>query len=82
MKRLKLIVGSVAVALAAAFAPAASAETGHNPQLDQLCMNPAFVNATHGVGLAGRNEYCGSNAFVHPKDYGSGPEDELPVVGP
>lgn len=48
----------------------ASAETGQSPVYDQVCMNPAFRNATHGVGMNANVNKCGD--AVHPASYGSG----------
>lgn len=49
----------------------ARAETGPNVQLDFLCLNPAYANASHGIGLAGKNDYCKTDA-VDPASYGIG----------
>lgn len=52
----------------------ASAETGQSPVYDQVCMNPAFVNATHGVGMNANVRKCGD--AVHPASYGSGADQD------
>lgn len=51
----------------------ANAETGDFPVYDQVCMNTAFVNAKHGIGMAGKNSRCAT--AKHPSSYGSGPEE-------
>ncbi|AGU92092.1 hypothetical protein BANE1_87 [Mycobacterium phage Bane1] len=70
-----LIAAALTAGLALFGAATASAETGKYPVYDQACMNPAFVNAKHGVGMAGKNARCAT--AKHPASYGSGPDDEV-----
>lgn len=66
---MKTLLITALIGFSVVFAPVAVAGTGDNPQLDHLCTNQAFKNASHGIGLAGKNGYCKSGA-VHPADYG------------
>jgi hypothetical protein len=71
----------------------ARAETGKDPQLDALCLHPAYAADTpvvvlNGnkiqlgrVGLRAKNAYCTGPDVVLPPDYGSGPA-LLPVPPP
>lgn len=75
-----LVMGTVGIgaALGLGLTPPAHAETGTKPHLDHLCTHPAFVAASVNglplVGLRAQNDYCGSDEFKHPADYGSGPQ--------
>lgn len=80
MRKIIATIGAVATALSLG-AGVASAETGKNPQLDQLCTHLAFVapapvfiiNGTKVtgqlVGLRAKNDYCTSSDFVSPSDW-------------
>ncbi|AEJ94614.1 hypothetical protein FDI63_gp092 [Mycobacterium phage ChrisnMich] len=68
-----LIAAALTAGMALFGAAAASAETGQYPVYDQACMNPAFVNAKHGIGMASKNSRC--KDAKHPSSYGSGPAE-------
>lgn len=78
MKYALLVAGVVGIGAALGLSAPASAETGTHPHLDNLCTHPAFaapaVNGLPLVGLRAHNDYCSSSEFVHPADYGSGPD--------
>lgn len=78
MKYALLVAGVVGIGAALGLTPVAHAETGTKPHLDHLCTHPAFaapsVNGLALVGLRAQNAYCSSGEFVHPADYGSGPD--------
>ena len=72
MKQIAVITAFVGLALFGS-TNSAGAETGAFPVYDQVCMNPAFVNAKHGIGMAAKNSRCAT--AMHPSGYGSGPDD-------